>query len=111
MTEISHDKSGIRRRQEPRWRVTGYVAAGAVLLVITGLWLFRGPLFHGNFHTVIPDEVYRSAQLSPVVLERRISTRPALGDQFADKREESILAQARGMRLPKSMGLIFTSYG
>jgi hypothetical protein len=42
------------------------------LFVVVGLWSFRALLFDGNFHTVIPNEVYRSAKPSPEALERRI---------------------------------------
>jgi undecaprenyl-diphosphatase len=42
------------------------------LFVVAGLWSFRVLLFDDNFHTVIPNEVYRSARPSPEALERRI---------------------------------------
>jgi protein tyrosine phosphatase (PTP) superfamily phosphohydrolase (DUF442 family) len=42
------------------------------LFAVTGLWLFRVVLFDENFHTVIPDAIYRSAQPSPGTLDRRI---------------------------------------
>ncbi len=72
MAEISRDVVGIRRGRATRWRVARYVLILAAVLVVAGLWLFRVPVFLGNFHTVIPNEVYRSAQLSPLTLERRI---------------------------------------
>jgi protein tyrosine phosphatase (PTP) superfamily phosphohydrolase (DUF442 family) len=72
MVEISYN--GLRRywHRRPLLRIARYVLVGVALFAVTGFWLFRGPLFHGNFHTVIPNEVYRSSQLSPKVLERRI---------------------------------------
>jgi protein tyrosine phosphatase (PTP) superfamily phosphohydrolase (DUF442 family) len=69
MAEISQNNARIRKH---RWWVVRYAVILAALLFIAGLWLFRVPLFHGNFHTVIPNEVYRSAQLSPEALKRRI---------------------------------------
>jgi len=42
----------------------------AALFAAVGLWSLRALLFNENFHTVIPNEVYRSAQPSPEALER-----------------------------------------
>src|SRR4030067_159791 len=72
MAEISYNGLRNQKRRGPLFRIAKYTLALVALSAVTGLWLFRGPLFHGNFHTVIPNEVYRSAQLSPVALERRI---------------------------------------
>jgi protein tyrosine phosphatase (PTP) superfamily phosphohydrolase (DUF442 family) len=72
MTEISYNGLRIQRHRRPLLRIVRYVLVGMALFAVTGAWLFRGPLFHGNFHTVIPNEVYRSAQLSPETLRRRI---------------------------------------
>jgi protein tyrosine phosphatase (PTP) superfamily phosphohydrolase (DUF442 family) len=72
MAEISQDKADIREPRAPQWRLARYVVALVGLLVVAGLLLFRGPLFSSNFRAVIPNEVYRSAQLPPVALERRI---------------------------------------
>jgi protein tyrosine phosphatase (PTP) superfamily phosphohydrolase (DUF442 family) len=72
MVEISHNGVRMKRLRGPLLWITRYVVAGVALFAVTGLWLFRDPLFRGNFHTVIPNEVYRSAQLSPKTLERRI---------------------------------------
>jgi protein tyrosine phosphatase (PTP) superfamily phosphohydrolase (DUF442 family) len=72
MTEIPHNGLRIQRHRGPLLRIIRYVLAGVVLIAAIGGWLFRGPLFRGNFHTVIPNEVYRSAQLSPGTLGHRI---------------------------------------
>jgi protein tyrosine phosphatase (PTP) superfamily phosphohydrolase (DUF442 family) len=72
MVEISNNGVRMKRLRGPLSPITRYVLAGVALLAATGLWLFREPLFLGNFHTVIPNEVYRSAQLSPEALEHRI---------------------------------------
>jgi protein tyrosine phosphatase (PTP) superfamily phosphohydrolase (DUF442 family) len=72
MADISFNGAEIRTHRGPQLRLGQYAAVLAALFAAVGLWLFRGPLFSGNFHTVIPNEVYRSAQLSPVALERRI---------------------------------------
>ena len=72
MTEISHNGLRIQGHRGPLLRIVRYVLVGVALFAVTGVWLFRGPLFHGNFYTVIPNEVYRSAQLSPETLGRRI---------------------------------------
>jgi protein tyrosine phosphatase (PTP) superfamily phosphohydrolase (DUF442 family) len=72
MVEISHIGLRIQGHRGPLLRIARYAAAGVILFAVTGLWLFRGPLFHGNFYTVIPNEVYRSSQLSPEALERQI---------------------------------------
>ena len=50
-----------------------YVSVLAALLAAVGIWSMRTLLFDENFHAVIPNEVYRSAQPSPEALERRIS--------------------------------------
>ena len=56
-----------RRRRAVR------IAAGVFLFALAGvLWVLRAPLFDGNFHTVIPGAVYRSAQLDPEDLDIRI---------------------------------------
>lgn len=72
MTEISREGLGIWRYRSSPWRVAGYTVAIVALLATAGLWSLRALLFDENFHTVIPNEVYRSAQPSPVALERRI---------------------------------------
>lgn len=72
MAEMKRVKPGIHRLQGPKWRFAGYAAALTILILIAGLWFFRIPLFQGNFHTVIPNEVYRSGQLSQIALEHRI---------------------------------------
>jgi len=72
MAEISYNELRIQRHRRSLLQIAGYALAGVALFAVTGLWLFRGLLFRGNFHTVIPNEVYRSAQLSPEALERRI---------------------------------------
>ena len=72
MAEISYNGLRNQKRRGPLFRIAKYTLALVALSAVTGLWLFRGPLFHRNFHTVIPNEVYRSAQLSPEALERRI---------------------------------------
>ena len=72
MAEISDNGLRIQRHRGYLIRIARYAAAGVALFAATGIWLFRGYLLNGNFHTVIPNEVYRSGQLSPEVLERRI---------------------------------------
>jgi len=72
MAEISYNKLRIQRHRGPLLRIARYAVVGVALFAVIGAWFFRGPLFHGNFHTVIPNEVYRSAQLSPGTLGRRI---------------------------------------
>ena len=72
MAEISSNGLRIQWRRGSLLRIARYTLVGVTLFAVTGLWLFRGPLFRGNFHTVIPNEVYRSSQLSPKTLERRI---------------------------------------
>jgi len=72
MTEIPHNGLRIQRHRGFLLRIARYTLAGVALFAVTGLWLFRGPLFRGNLHTVIPNEVYRSAHQSPEALERRI---------------------------------------
>ena len=50
------------------------IAAGVSILALAGvLWVVRAPLFDGNFHTVIPGAVYRSAQLDSEDLDARIA--------------------------------------
>ncbi len=72
MGKISYNGLRIQRHRGPLLRIARYAVVGVALFVVTGAWLFRGLLFRGNFHTVIPNEVYRSAQLSPETLGRRI---------------------------------------
>ena len=72
MVKISHNGLRIQGHRGSLLRTARYAVAGMVLFAVAGVWLFRGPLFRGNFHTVIPNEVYRSAQLSTEALERRI---------------------------------------
>ena len=72
MAEILYNGVRIKRHRGYLLGITRYGVAGVTLFALTGLWVFRGPLLHENFHTVIPNEVYRSSQLSPEVLERRI---------------------------------------
>jgi len=72
MVKISHNGLRIQRHRRPLLRIVRYVLIGVALFAVTGLWFFRVALFHGNFYTVIPNEVYRSAQLSPETLRRRI---------------------------------------
>jgi protein tyrosine phosphatase (PTP) superfamily phosphohydrolase (DUF442 family) len=72
MVEISHNGVRMKRHRGPLLGIARYVATGVLLFAVTGLWLFRGALFLGNFHMVIPNEVYRSAQPSPKTLEHRI---------------------------------------
>ena len=72
MTKISHNRIKIQGRRGLLLRIARYILPGVALFAVMGLWLFRGPLFRGNFHAVIPNEVYRSSQLSPEALERRI---------------------------------------
>lgn len=72
MSKISHKKSGNRRYRVSYRRVSRYAIALAALLAAAGIWSLRALFFDENFHTVIPSEVYRSAQPSPEALERRI---------------------------------------
>jgi protein tyrosine phosphatase (PTP) superfamily phosphohydrolase (DUF442 family) len=72
VVEISHNGVRMKRLRGPLLPITRYILAGVALFAAIGLWLFRGPLFLGNFYMVIPNEVYRSAQPSPKTLEHQI---------------------------------------
>ena len=72
MLDTSSNGLKIQGQRGSLSRTAIYVLAGIGFFTVIALWFFRGPLFLGNFHTVIPNEVYRSAQLSPETLGRRI---------------------------------------
>jgi protein tyrosine phosphatase (PTP) superfamily phosphohydrolase (DUF442 family) len=107
MAKISHSRIGIQKSRASKSYGVRYVLVLAALFAITGLWFFRGLLFHGNFHTVIPNEVYRSAQLSPKALERRIrelSLRSVINLRTNEKtrswlKDEQELADVHGVDL------------
>jgi protein tyrosine phosphatase (PTP) superfamily phosphohydrolase (DUF442 family) len=73
MTKISRKGLGIRKYITSPMRIAICAAVLVALLAAVGVWSMRTLLFDENFHTVIPKEVYRSAQPSPEVLERWIS--------------------------------------
>lgn len=72
MVRISRRRLGIRGRRFSYARVTIYVIVLAVLLTATWARLLRFHFLGDNLHTVIPHEVYRSAQPSPSALEHWI---------------------------------------
>ena len=72
MAKISRKGLGIRTYIRSPLRIAICAAVLVALLAAVGLWSMRPLLFGENFHTVIPKEVYRSAQPSPEALERRI---------------------------------------
>jgi hypothetical protein len=73
MMENSRKGLGIWRYRASHLRVATYVVALATLLAAAGLWSLSAFLFNKNFHTVIPNEVYRSAQPSPAALDHWIT--------------------------------------
>ena len=54
-------------------RAVRILASVLVAALACALWVMRAPLFDGNFHSVIPGAVYRSAQLSREDLDSRIA--------------------------------------
>ena len=85
------------------------VAAGfAVLLLSCVLFVLRAPLWTGNFHSVIPGEVYRSGQLDTAELDEAIReygirsiinlrTPDSVGSDSDDYRVQAAFAAARGV--------------
>jgi len=72
VAEILHKRAEGRPPRTTRLGAASYVVAVTALFTIIGLWALRGFVFNENFHTVIPNKVYRSAQPSPASLDRRI---------------------------------------
>lgn len=72
MAEILNERAGGKPPRKTRLQAISYPAAIIALFVIIGLWVLRGFVFDENFHTVIPGEVYRSAQPSLASLDHRI---------------------------------------
>jgi hypothetical protein len=79
------------------------------LFAVIGLWSFRGFLFDGNFHTVITNEVYRSAQLSPVMRasDKELNLRSVINLRTIEDKASWLKAE-RGVA--EVHGVIFTSY-
>ena len=75
MMKISRKGLGIRTYITSPMRIAICAVILVALIAAVGLWSMRALLFAENFHTVIPKEVYRSAQPSPKTLERRIQER------------------------------------
>ena len=105
MAEIIHNGIRIHRRRDSLLRIARYAIILVALSAVAGVWLFRGPLFCGNLHTVISNEVYRSAQPSPGALERRIrelSLRSVINLRTSEKgaswfKTEHAVTEARGV--------------
>jgi protein tyrosine phosphatase (PTP) superfamily phosphohydrolase (DUF442 family) len=72
LKKISREGLGIRQYITSHMRIAMYAVVLVVLLAAVGGWVFRGLRFDENLHTVIPNEVYRSAQPSSVELKRWI---------------------------------------
>jgi protein tyrosine phosphatase (PTP) superfamily phosphohydrolase (DUF442 family) len=72
MANISEGGIEIQKSRASKSRGLRYAFVLAALFAVTGLWVFRAVLFEENFHAVIPNAIYRSAQPSPGTLERRI---------------------------------------
>ena len=70
--ENSRKGLGIWKYRASHLRVATYAVALATLLAAAGLWSFSAFLFNKNFHAVIKNEVYRSAQPSPAALNHWI---------------------------------------
>jgi protein tyrosine phosphatase (PTP) superfamily phosphohydrolase (DUF442 family) len=72
MSKISRKGLRIHKYISFFMRIAICAAFLIALLAVVGFWSLRPLLFDENFHTVIPNQVYRSAQPSPEALERRI---------------------------------------
>jgi len=72
VAEILHERAEGSPPRTTRLGAASYVVAVTAVFTIIGLWALRDFVFNENFHTVIPNKVYRSAQPSPASLERRI---------------------------------------
>jgi protein tyrosine phosphatase (PTP) superfamily phosphohydrolase (DUF442 family) len=72
LARISHRGLKIRGRRSSYGHVTIYVIIIVALLTAAGSLILRNKLFGNNLHTVVSQEVYRSAQPSPEALERWI---------------------------------------
>ena len=69
LTKILRKGLGIRKYITSHLRIALYTVVLAVLLAVALVWPLRTLLTGKNLHTVIPNEVYRSAQPSPKALE------------------------------------------
>jgi protein tyrosine phosphatase (PTP) superfamily phosphohydrolase (DUF442 family) len=72
LKRISREGLGIWRYIATYSRFAIYAIVLVALLTGVMLWSLRALIFEENFHAVIPHEIYRSAQPSPVTLERWI---------------------------------------